>query len=99
MVDLQQIYESIEVAPLFNAENDVNFFLYTRANPNPTRITVGDAGLLFSTTFNAANPTRLLIHGWNGGADSSVLIGAAAAYRNQGEFNCIGVDWGAGMIL
>ena len=94
LVDLNPIeVESIE--PMFNAESDVFFILYTRNNRNGVRIGM-NANEIRATTFNAAHPTRFLIHGWINERNATVNVRGTEAYLRRGNFNVIVVDWGAG---
>jgi pimeloyl-ACP methyl ester carboxylesterase len=85
------------VEPFFNAAADVIFRLFTRRNPTaPQVITFNNAASLSNSQFNAAHPTRFIIHGWNNNGGSEVNTAIRTAYINRGEFNVITVDWGAG---
>lgn len=84
------------VEPLFNANNDVFFLLFTRSNPTSGQRIGLDAGGISASHFASSRPTRFIVHGWNNQGDSAVNIEITAAYLRQGDFNVIVVDWGAG---
>lgn len=87
----------VDVEPVFNPQQDVVFLLFTRLNPNqPQRIVLNNAATLANSNFNAAHPTRYLIHGWNGHDDTSMNNQARPALLQRGNFNVIVVDWGIG---
>lgn len=53
-----------EIAPLFNAFNDVVFRLFTRSNPTtPQFIQINNHGQLANSNFNVNHQTRFQIHG------------------------------------
>lgn len=53
-----------EIAPLFNAFNDVIFRLFTRSNPTtPQFIRINNNDQLANSFFNVNHQTRLHIHG------------------------------------
>lgn len=53
-----------EIAPLFNAFNDVVFRLFTRSNPTtPQFIQINNHGQLANSNFNLIHQTRFQIHG------------------------------------
>jgi len=60
LVDLNPIkLANVEPEPAFNAEADVIFTLFTRANPtNGQVIIINNAASLAASNFNPANPTR-----------------------------------------
>lgn len=86
-VDLQPLEVAPE--PLFNAETDTEFLLFTRSNRlQPQRIT-WNAASISASNFNAAHPVRVLIHGFNSGPSSGANIAPTAAYLENGDFNVI----------
>ncbi|KFB37748.1 hypothetical protein ZHAS_00005062 [Anopheles sinensis] len=86
-----------EIEPLFNAETDVIFRLFTRRNPAHGQILEwNNPASVQNSNFIASHPTRFTIHGWNGGADSGLHANIRQNYLGVGEFNVIAVDWGAG---
>lgn len=63
LVDIQNI-DVPEIAPLFNAFNDVVFRLFTRSNPaSPQFIQINNYGHLANSNFNVNHQTRFHIHG------------------------------------
>ncbi|XP_058467036.1 pancreatic triacylglycerol lipase-like [Malaya genurostris] len=86
-----------ELEPLFNAETDVVFRLFTRSNPNSAQV-IGwnDASSVQSSNFNPSHPTRFTVHGWNGDGTSGLHANIRSNYFAVGDFNVINVDWGAG---
>jgi pancreatic triacylglycerol lipase len=86
LVDLNPFETSVE--PLFNAESDVIFLLYTRQNPTVgQRINLRDLNSLRNSNFNAAHPTRITIHGWRGGPNSTVNRHVNFQYFLIGDYN------------
>lgn len=77
----------VPVEPLFVAENDVRFLLFTRRNPTTAQIITLNLASIQNSFFNAAHPTRLTIHGWNGDISSRVNTLVAEAYFQRGEYN------------
>jgi pancreatic triacylglycerol lipase len=95
MVDLST-YEA-EPEARFNPRNDMFFLLYTRSNPTTEqRININDPASVAASNFNPAHPTRFIIHGWQGSAQSNANLWMRAAYLARGDFNCISIDWGVG---
>ena len=94
LVDLNPI-EVQSIEPMFNAETDVFFVLYTQSNRNGVRIGM-NADAIRATTYNVAHPTRFLIHGWSNDQTATVNVLCIEAYLRRGNFNLIVVDWGAG---
>lgn len=96
MMHKDEIHSS-EPEGRFTAESDIVFLVFTRQNPTVGQIIqLENLDSLLSTNFNPANPTRFLIHGWNGGANAGSNNAPRNAYLEVGEFNVIVVDWGAG---
>lgn len=81
----------------FMAERDVKFVLTTRSENQ--RIIERNLESIEASSFDKSNPTRVTIHGFNGDNSSAVNEHVIAAYLQNGEFNCISVDWtrGAGL--
>ncbi|PSN33855.1 hypothetical protein C0J52_18859 [Blattella germanica] len=88
------ILDEPEVQQRADVAKDVKFLLFTRSNPNGKTITIGDSEGLFAASFNPSHPTKILIHGFGGGADSSIIVDGKNAYLAKGDYNVIGVDWG-----
>lgn len=79
------------VAPLFNAENDVFFMLYTQRNPTSGQRLTFNADAIRNTQFNSGAPTRFIIHGWNNDHQSDVNTQITGAYVQRGDFNVVSV--------
>lgn len=94
LVDLNPL-EIQTIEPMFNAQSDVFYLLYTQSSPNGVRIGM-NANEIRGSTFNAAHPTRFLIHGWLNNQTATVNVLSIEAYLRRGNFNIIVVDWGAG---
>ncbi|XP_058467030.1 pancreatic triacylglycerol lipase-like [Malaya genurostris] len=87
----------VELEPLFNAETDIVFRLFTRSNPNEAQtLVLDDSASVQNSNFNGNHPTRLTIHGWNGDGTSGLHGNIRSNYFAVGDFNVINVDWGAG---
>uniref|UniRef100_A0A182XKM8 Lipase domain-containing protein n=1 Tax=Anopheles quadriannulatus TaxID=34691 RepID=A0A182XKM8_ANOQN len=83
--------------PHFTAATDTIFRLYTRSNRDtPQVVTLNNAGSLSGSNFNAAHPTRFIIHGWNNDGFSEVNMILKDAWLDRGDFNVFTVDWGVG---
>lgn len=87
-----------DAEPRFEAETDVVFILFTQNNPTSGQIIpLNDAAGLANSNFNAANPTRFIVHGWNNDGNSAVNVIIRQGYMDtHREFNVIVVDWGLG---
>ncbi|XP_037947730.1 phospholipase A1 VesT1.02-like [Teleopsis dalmanni] len=71
----------------------VTFYLYTAKNPKKgTKITTTTKSVNKSN-FNAANPTRFVIHGWTQSYLSSINSDIRQAWLSRGDYNVIFVDW------
>jgi pancreatic triacylglycerol lipase len=87
LVDIK--LNDVQPEPLFNAEVDTAFLLFTRLNPTiPQRIT-WTAASISGSNFNPAHQTRVLIHGFNSGPSSGVNIAPTASYLRQDDYNVI----------
>ncbi|XP_053685620.1 pancreatic triacylglycerol lipase-like [Sabethes cyaneus] len=98
LVNTDQFSEvDADLEPLFNAENDVIFSLFTRSNPLHGQVLEwNNAASVQNSNFNPSHPTRFTIHGWNGDGTSGLHSNIRSNYFTVGEFNVISVDWGAG---
>lgn len=93
LVDINNV--DLEIAPLFNAFNEVVFHLFTRTNPTPQAITINNNAQLDGSNFSAQRQTRFHIHGWGaGGPTWGALI--RSALLTHVDCNYFLVDWGAG---
>uniref|UniRef100_A0A1B0DR54 Uncharacterized protein n=3 Tax=Phlebotomus papatasi TaxID=29031 RepID=A0A1B0DR54_PHLPP len=96
---LVNVKEAMEAEPenFYNPETDIVYLLFTRSNPTSGQTIIrNNAASLANSNFNPNHPTRILIHGWNGGAGASSNTVVRNAYMQRGDFNVIVVDWGAG---
>lgn len=94
IVDLNPL-ES-EISPAFNPEADVVFLLFTRQNPTAgQRILFNNLASVRNSNFNPSHPTRFLVHGWFGNAQSTLNV-ARDDFLRFGNFNVIVVDWNVG---
>lgn len=82
--------------PFFNAENDVNFILFTPENQQTGQPIGLNADQIRASNWVNARPTRFIIHGWNGGAGSGLNSNIGSGYHRNGAFNVVVVDWGLG---
>lgn len=87
LIDLNPYH--VELAPFFNAENDVFFMLYTQRNrDNGQRLSL-NADAIRNTQFNSGAETRFIIHGWNNDGNSPVNTQIKSAYLDRGDFNVV----------
>lgn len=93
---LVNIHEDPEPQNFFDPEVDIIFTLFTRNNREGQVIRWDDPSWIPGSTFNPANPTKITVHGWNGGATSRVNGVVHEHLFRVGEFNCITVDWSVG---
>lgn len=71
--------------------------LSTRENiDNPVRLHFRNALDLQNSPFNAAKPTRVLIHGWWEDGDSDISVETSRQLLQHYDFNIILVDWSEG---
>ncbi|XP_017493234.1 PREDICTED: LOW QUALITY PROTEIN: pancreatic triacylglycerol lipase-like, partial [Rhagoletis zephyria] len=86
--------EELRQAPMGRAAALVYFHLYTSENPSTAdTLVTGDSQSLKESHFNAANPTRIIIHGWQSDSDADLNPLIRDAYLSTGNFNIISVDW------
>ena len=71
----------------FVATRDVGFYLYTTNNPTVGRKITNSTSSVSSSNFNAANPTRFIVHGWMKNYTSEFNQELTAAYLSRGNFN------------
>lgn len=94
LVDINDV--DTENEPLFNANNDMIFRLFTRLNPTISRtIRINNNADLSGSNFNPNNPSRYHIHGWQGGG-TFTGSGIRRAWLDRISCNVFTVDWGAG---
>lgn len=71
--------------------------LSTRDNiNNPVQLRFRNALDLQNSPFNAAKPTRVLIHGWWEDGDSDISVETSRQLLQHYDFNIILVDWSEG---
>jgi pancreatic triacylglycerol lipase len=80
---------NVEIEPLFNAEVDTAFLLFTRSNPTTAQRITWTSASISASNFNSEHPVRVLIHGFNSGPSSGVNIASTASYLQRGDFNVI----------
>lgn len=93
LIDMEAYQMPVE--PLFNAEKDMKFILFTRSAAKGEQIGL-DLKSIEASSFNRDHPTRITVHGWNGDETSYVNFKVIEGYLKLGDFNCIMVDWSRG---
>lgn len=76
-------------ADAFNAAKEVYFALYTRENPSTEQIITASEASISSSYFNAANPTRMYIHGMITDHTAPLPTAYTTAYLKKGIFNVV----------
>ncbi|TDG43616.1 hypothetical protein AWZ03_009967 [Drosophila navojoa] len=98
---LLEAYESLntmEIAQRLSL-NAVSFYLYTQRNPTEGQLIQATKASIDASNFDAANPTRFTIHGWNSNYQDGVNSGVRNAWFLSGDYNMIAVDWARGRSL
>ena len=85
LIDLQSYVEPIE--PLFVAENDVRFLLFTRQNPTVGQLITFDLASLQNSNYNPNHPTKFSVHGWLSDVDTFTNTVLIDAFFSIGDFN------------
>lgn len=81
----------------YNPETDIIFTLFTRSTQTDGEVIEwNNSESIRNSRFNPSHPTRVTIHGWNGGANARVNTAVHRSLFQVGDFNCITVDWTAG---
>lgn len=93
IIDMEAYEPPLE--PLFIAEKDMKFILFTRNATRGEEIKL-DLKSIKGSSFNKRHPTRITVHGWNGDKTSYVNSKVIEGYLKLGDFNCIMVDWSRG---
>lgn len=94
---LVNVNDDPEPESFFTPENDIVFTLYTNEDQVAGQVVRwNDPSWIEGSGFNANLPTRLTIHGWNGGPTSMVNIAVRRALFEQARYNVIEVDWSRG---
>ncbi|XP_065215613.1 phospholipase A1 member A-like [Planococcus citri] len=72
----------------------IQFFLYTRSTQtNPELLNTKDNDSLYSSQFNPKHPTKVIIHGFQGGRNLAPSTDLRKAYFTRGDYNIIIVDY------
>jgi len=75
----------------------INFYLWTRENPDQYDTLELSYDSLVSSHFNPEHPIIILSHGWNSHGlivEKGFGKGFADAYLSVGDYNVISIDWG-----
>lgn len=81
----------------FDDSAKVNFRLYTRKNPEEeTRLLSHYIDGLKASNFDSTKPTKVLIHGYLRGHDSSINQKLKSIYLSNHDVNVIVASWGRG---
>ncbi|XP_037707378.1 phospholipase A1 [Drosophila subpulchrella] len=71
----------------------VNFYLFTSSNPSSSKHIYATKKSIDASNFNAAHPTRIVIHGWTQSYLNSMNSDIRKAFLSHGDYNVIIVDW------
>ncbi|KAH8257829.1 hypothetical protein KR038_001725, partial [Drosophila bunnanda] len=71
----------------------VKFYLYTSSNPTKGKKITTTTKSVDASNFNAAHPTRFVIHGWTQSYTASMNKDIRSAWLSRGDYNVIVVDW------
>ncbi|KAH8257830.1 hypothetical protein KR038_001726 [Drosophila bunnanda] len=71
----------------------VSFYLYTSSNPTKGKKITTTTKSISASNFNAAHPTRFVIHGWTQSYVNSMNKDIRNAFLSHGDYNIIIVDW------
>ena len=75
--------------PIFNADRDVFFYVYTKKNPIiPQKIT-NSVSTIKASKFESANPTQILIHGFLSDLKNDFYDQVVPAYLSHGDYNVV----------
>lgn len=81
----------------FNAEEEVDFYLYTPDMPDGQKIQFNSIESLNNTNFQPHMECRILVDGFQSGySDSLIRINVKNEYLKRGNYNLIFVDWSKG---
>ncbi|XP_058819078.1 inactive pancreatic lipase-related protein 1-like [Topomyia yanbarensis] len=81
----------------FNSDQHVKFYLFTADDPTfPQLLQWSNPETIKKSRFHPADPTRFIIHGYQGGFHSDMNSKFRNGYFKIGHFNVIVVDWGEG---
>lgn len=72
----------------------IQFYLYTRTTQQyPELLDTKDSNSLYASRFNPKHPTKVIIHGFQGGRNLSPSTDLRKAYFTRGDYNIIIVDY------
>ncbi|XP_046664366.1 pancreatic lipase-related protein 2 [Homalodisca vitripennis] len=72
----------------------IQFFLYTRyTQATPDLLDTTDPNSLYASHFNPSHPTKVIIHGFQGGRNLAPSTDLRDAYFKRGNYNIIIVDY------
>jgi len=72
----------------------IQFYLYTRyTQQTPDLLDTTDPDSLYASHFNPAHPTKVIIHGFQGGRNLAPSTDLRDAYFKRGDYNIIIVDY------
>lgn len=76
-------------------DKEVTFFLFTKRNPKAWQqiFVDGSGSNLGRTNFNASNPTKIVVHGYDSDMELSYLVDVRNEYLKRYDYNVIAVDW------
>lgn len=93
LVDLDAHMKNLsqnELNRRFNAENDIDYKLYTRNHRMiGENLNFNADHIRSKTSFNPNNPTRVIIHGWINHYGSPINRRITEAYLDRGDFNIV----------
>lgn len=91
------VCSATEISPAFDAARDTRFLVFTRFNPTVAQVvSLDDMSTVRSSNWDAARPTRVIIHGQLADAESELNILLTAAFLASSDVNVVVVDWGLG---
>ncbi|KAH8417805.1 hypothetical protein KR222_006226 [Zaprionus bogoriensis] len=96
-IDMDEAEEWLEQQEMIEnralSTTPVKFYLYTKSNPSKGTKITATAKSISGSNFNAAHPTRIVIHGWTQNYKSSMNKNIRDAWLSHGDYNIIVVDW------
>ncbi|XP_045447678.1 inactive pancreatic lipase-related protein 1-like [Melitaea cinxia] len=88
------LFEECVVPPLVCPNENITFWLYTRANRDtPHELTVSDPDSIITAPWVENSPVKVLIHGYTGYKDYSPNTEIRPAYMECCDYNIISVDY------
>lgn len=85
--------KSMENERIFGLTTSVNFYLFTKANPEKANKITNTSESINESNFIHTYPTRFIIHGWLQSYSSSMNKKISDAWLSLGDYNIIVVDW------